>query len=393
MKFKKVLILFFIVFFYTVSYCQEKSVVYIMDNSYLGDNTKEYFYKLGKKLENDNVISLIPISKNDINTSEALDILKNIKKKNATIILNVGEANYYNLYGFSVFGKYKHKNRKNKVVSVRDINIEIAKQYSVLNKNTFTDLINIVGRQLFIDDSNRFKPLVIPKFYLLNSSSAQNINVASSVTSYTYAWNLIYEGKFDEAHKFLVRIINKQPNQSMFHYALGALHLLKDDEKYYENALRAFEDGILADPFNKDNLCYKGLVVMFMMYEGEIIKDILFFSGLLDKYMPNISKDISAILSIGNCEYDKKIEIINKWILTDIDLIKQLCDSKNINLVLTSYPVSVRSENVMKQYSKEHKTVSFIDDKVKSDEDISEWINNSVSRIYLMLKQKGFINE
>lgn len=392
MKFKKIFILFFIIIFSSSVYAQEKSVVYIMDNSYLGENTKQYFKKLKSELNNSDKILFTSVSKFDMNTTESLNILKKMKKENTMVILKVGEANYYNLYGFSSFKRFRTKNTKSRLSSYKDINFEMAKQYGVIDKNNIGDLVDIVGQQIFIS-KKKFKPAVIPKFYALNYNFSQNINIESSMNSYTYAWNLINDGEFDQAYSFLIKIINKQPNNSMFHYALGSLYLLKKDENYTKNALKAFEDGILVDPFNMDNLCYKGLVVMFMMYEGKIIKDILFFSMLLNKYMPNYSKDISAILSIGNARYEQKIKIINEWISYDIGQIKQICDAKNINLILTSYPVSVKSEKIMRKYADENKNIYFMDDKLKKDEDISDWIGDSIVKICQMLKQKGFINE
>ena len=337
---------------------------------------------------------MYPISRYDINTTESLNILKKLKKGNTVVVLKAGEANYYNLYGFSSFKRYHQTNVKNELSSVKNISFEIAKQYGVINKNTISDVIDVVGEQLFISGGKKFKPSVIPKFYVLNSGYENNVNVASSLASYTYAWNLINEGKFDEAYNLLTKIISKHPNQSIFHYALGSLYLLKKDENYYEKALEAFEDGILVDPFNRDNLCYKGLTVIFMMYEGKIIRDILFFSKLLEKYMPNYSKDISAILAIGNVGYDEKIELINDWIVSDMKQIKQICKSKNIKLILTSYPVTVKSEEVIKKYVRQNdEDTSFIEDKMKTNESFYEWANNSVRKIFSVLKQKGFINE
>ena len=394
MKFKKITALLISIIFSSVIYAQDKSVVYIMDNSYLGENTRNYFDKLQTVLKDDNEIILYPISKYGINTTESLNILKKLKRGKTAVVLKAGEANYYNLYGFSSFKRYHQTNLKNKLSSVKSINLEIAKQYGIINKNSVSDAVNIVGQQLFISGRRKFKPSVIPKFYILNSNFEQNVNVAASLTSYTYVWNLINEGKFDEAYNFLMKIIYKQPNQSMFHYALGSLYLLKKDENYYEKALAAFEDGILVDPFNRDNLCYKGLTVMFMMYEGKIIKDILFFSKLLGKYMPNYSKDISAILAIGNVDYNKKIELINDWIVSDIKQIKQICKDKNIDLILTSYPMTVKSEEVIKKHiGQNDEDTYFIEDKIKANESFYDWAENSVRKIFSVLKQKGFVNE
>ena len=392
MKFKKILVLLFIIFFSAYGYSQKKSVVYIMDNSYLGENTRKYFHDLKTELNYADNVFLNSISKYDINTSESLDILKKLKSGKTTVILKVGEANYYNLYGFSSFKRVKQKELKNQLSSVRDINIEMAKQYGVIDTKNIIDLVDIVGKQIFLSDK-KFKPSVIPQFYTLKHSFSQDINIVASMNSYTYVWKLINEKNFNQAHDFLVKNINKQPNNSMFHYALGSLFLLQKGDKYQENALRAFEDGILADPFNRDNLCYKGLVVMFMMYEGKIIKDILYFAGLIDTYLPNASKDVSAILSIGNATYERKIEMINEWIESDINKMKQICNEKDINLVLTSYPVSVRSEKIIRKYSNINKEVSFVDDKMKTNESLFEWINNSITKICSVLKQKGFINE
>jgi len=395
MKFKKVAFLLLSIIFSTVIYAEEKSVVYIMDSSYLGDNTREYFSKLQTLLKNTkDEISLYPISKFDMNTTESLNILKKMKKGNIAVVLKAGEANYYNLYGYSSFRRYHYRNLKNELSSVKEINFEIAKRYGVINKNSFYDVVDNVGKQFFVSKKRKFKPSVIPKFYILNANFEQNINVASSITSYTYAWNLMNDGKFNEAYNFLMKIISKQPNQSMFHYALGSLYLLKKDENYQEKALAAFEDGILVEPFNRDNLCYKGLAVIFMMYDGKIIKDILFFSKLLNRYMPNYSKDISAILAIGNVEYGEKIELINEWIVSDMEKIKQLCQKKNIDLILTGYPMTVKSEEVIKQYIVDNDDeTSFVDDKIKSNESFYEWVNNSVRKIFFALKNKGFINE
>jgi len=395
MKFKKIALLLILIIFSSVIYAEEKSVVYIMDNSYLGENTREYFSKLQTVLDDSkDDISLQTVSKYDINTTESLNILRRLKKGNTAVVLKAGEANYYNLYGFSSFKRYHQTNLKNELSSVKEINFEIAKEYGIINKNTFYDAVDTVGKQIFMSNGKIFKPSVIPKFYILNSNFEQNVNIAASLTSYSYAWNLINEGKFNEAYNFLIKIIYKQPKQSMFHYALGSLYLLKKDENYQEKALSAFEDGILVDPFDRDNLCYKGLAVIFMMYEGKIIKEILFFSKLLEKYMPNYSKDISAILAIGNVNYDEKIELINDWIISDMEKIKQTCQKKNIDLILTSYPMDVKSEEVIKKHiSNNDKNTSFIEDKIENNESFYEWVNNSVRKIFSVLKQKGFIDE
>ena len=395
MKFKKIAVLLILIIFSSVIYAEEKSVVYIMDNSYLGENTREYFSKLQMILDNaKDDISLHTVSKYDINTTESLNILRRLKKGNTAVVLKAGEANYYNLYGFSSFKRYHQTNLKNELSSVKDINLEIAKEYGVINKNTLYNAVDTVGKQIFMSKGKIFKPSVIPKFYILSSNFEQNVNIAASLTSYSYAWNLINEGKFNEAYNFLIKIIYKQPKQSMFHYALGSLYLLKKDENYQEKALSAFEEGILVDPFDRDNLCYKGLAVIFMMYEGKIIKEILLFSKLLEKYMPNYSKDISAILAIGNVNYDEKIELINDWIISDMEKIKQTCQKKNIDLILTSYPMKVKSEEVIKKYiSDNDEDTSFIEDKINNNESFYEWINNSVRKIFSVLKQKGFINE
>jgi hypothetical protein len=316
-----------------------------------------------------NSINIRKFSRLDINTTETFEIIHGINKQTIpnAVILMIGEANYYNLYGFSSYMSLNKKttNNSKKNRTIFDINKDMANIYGVRTK--FLDgIINAAYKQI-LNVTKEYKPKVIPDFYALESNFIEDENLLSAVETYRYAWSLIKNNEFDKARDFLIPLIKNKAHISMFHYAMASSYLLEKKENYELEALKHLENGILADPFNENNLCYKGLLLLFMMYEGEIIKEILYFSKMFNYCSKNISNEINAIIKLNSSEYNKKIEAINGWILYDIDRIKEFCKENNIPLIYASYPQETKVKQTIETYINENKDIFYINNNETSN--------------------------
>ena len=89
-----------------------------------------------------------------------------------------------------------------------------------------------------------------------------------------------------------------------------------------------FEEGILVNPFDKSNQCYKRLSVIYMSYDGKIISEVLYFSRVLKSYLGELIPEINSITALNTADYDIKVRMINKWVLSDIKKMDELCKSK-----------------------------------------------------------------
>ena len=100
-----------------------------------------------------------------------------------------------------------------------------------------------------------------------------------------------------------------------------------------------FEEGILVNPFDKSNKCYKGLSVIYMSYDGAIIPEILYFSGVMKSYLGELIPEINSITALNTADYDSKVRMINEWVLNDIKKMDELCKSKGVRLLVADYPL------------------------------------------------------
>ena len=398
MKYKIILVLFFLSFCLSYSFCEQKKIFYISDNLHLsGIFDTQYTDMLQEKLEDfygKGSVSIDKFSRFDINTTESFEIINSTIKSNVpkAVILMVGEANYYNLYGFSNFVSGDKKTiNQGKQKTALELNQDIANIYGVKTK-FLNNIVNAAYKQI-INLSDGYKPKVIPEFYALEDSFIKEDNLLSTMETYSYAWSLIKEENFDKAKEFLQSIIKNKPSISMFHYALASAYLLEQKEDCELHALRCLEDGILVDPLDRDNLCYKGLILLFMMYKGEITAEVLYFAKILNYCSPDISQEITAIVKINSADYTKKEEVISDWILYDIDRIKNFCNKKNIPLIYASYPEETPVNETVETYINDKKDIFYINnDNGTAQESMDLIILRLVKNMYKFLTQNRILN-
>lgn len=401
MKFKLLLTSFLFIIFYSIAYSAETNILYISDNIHLTNSfDTKYIDMIQKFIDDDygkNKIQIQKISRFDINTTECFEFLEifNQKKLPKAVILMVGEANYHNLYGFSTYIQNRDKDKSKSIPipkTLQQVNKEMAVIYGLEKEQILNKVIDVAYKQVINGGKKDFKPKVVPKFFVLKDKFSIDNNILSSVEVYRHAWSLIREKQFDKAKEFLNAVLDKKPSQSMLYYALGSLYLIEQKENAESNALKAFEEGILVEPFNKNNLCYKGLILLFMMYKGEITAEVLYFSRALNFCVANISDEVSAITTINTPNYDKKIQVIDKWILYDIAKIAQICNNENIKLIFTTYPVDVEVNKVISDHVNGSDNTFFFSNKVSPDENVDFKIYRLAKSMYSFLKDNKIIN-
>jgi tetratricopeptide (TPR) repeat protein len=400
MKFKILLTGFVCVIFCSFVYGADANILYISDNIHLTNSFDAKYVDLIQKFIDEDYgkdkIKIQKISRFDINTTECFEFLEifNQKKLPKAVILMIGEANYHNLYGFSTYIQDRDKD-KAKIIPIPKTLQQVSKEMSGIygiDKDKGNKALDVAYKQIVNGGKSDFHPKVIPDFQVLRKDFSIDNNILSSVEVYRHAWSLIRAKEFDKAKSFLKSILDKKPSQSMLYYALGSLYLIEQKENAEINALKAFEDGILVEPFNKNNLCYKGLILLFMMYKGEITAEVLYFSRALNFCIPNVSDEVSAITTINTPNYEKKVQVINKWILYDIAKIVQICNNENVKLIFTTYPVEVEvnkviSDNLVKG---SHNTF-FFSNKVSPDENADFRIYKLAKSMYSFLKNNRII--
>ena len=401
MKFKILFISAILLFVSNVSFSEE-SILYITDNTHISDSFNiKYIDMLQSFVDDDfgkNKVNISNVSRFDMNTTQCVeffDTLYNRRHQDA-IVLMIGDSNYHNLYGFS---KYMKSIRMDTPVTIKEpkdiyeINNEMLKLYAVAKKNTLTKVVSGVYNTIMGTGSEVvFVPKVIPNFYVLNNSFSKDDNFMATMNTYRYAWSLIKSEKYEEARIFLHSIIEKKPSQSMLYYALGSAYLSENSKDCEFKALQCFEDGILVDPLNKDNICYKGLVFLYMLYKGDITAEVLFFARGLNEFITFQNDELESILSINTVNYDEKIKVINNWIVSDMDKIKNKAIRANTKLIFSSYPDDIPINALISDYVKNSSRVLYIDNKFDVKENPDFIVYRVAKKLYNFLKEHKIIS-
>lgn len=379
----------------------DKSILYISDSVHVSDSFNTKYMDMLQSLIDDDYgkgeIKVRKISKFDMNTTQCIELCDALynQKHQDTVVLMVGNSNYHNLYGFSSYIKSISKNKTIVIKQPRniyEINNEMLKLYASTKKNTLTKLVSEVYNSLVGSGTDTtFVPEVVPNFYALNNSFNIDSNILATAETSRHAWKLIKEKKYEEAKVFLTSILEKKPSQSMLYYALGSAYLEENKEGCELKALQCFEDGILVDPLNKDNVCYKGLVLLYMMYKGQITAEVLYFARGLSKLITFPSEELEAIMTINTVDYEEKIKTINNWILSDIQKLINKAIKSNTNLIFTSYPDDIPVNSLIYNYVKDSSRVLYIDNKSNMEGKSDFIIYRMAKKMYDFLKEKNII--
>ncbi len=403
MKFKILTVFVLILLFSSkIGFCEERVILLLSDNIHFGDSLVTKYADMLQTLMDDNygkdAVRLKKFSKFDFNTTECLEFLKSFSSRNyppRTIILTVGEANQYNLRGFASYLAKKNKTaaKKQNNKSLREINEDIRNIYEQKISVNANSLIKAAGNQMFSSGKKKFKPKVIPNFYVFGDNFKEDRNTIGSVSAYSYAWQLIRDKKYTQAKDFLWNIIAKKPSHSMFYYALGSLYLLEQKNNCEAEALKAFEEGILVDIRNPRNMCYKGLIYMFMSYKGEISNDILYFARAVYGTAGDVSEEITAINALNTSNYEIKNKTVIDWALSDLDKIRQLYASNNINLVFASYPDETKINEVVKSHIEENNNdgILFFQNKLESTGNMDYSLYTLSKKMFSFLRDRKII--
>ncbi|MBO7612091.1 MAG: hypothetical protein J6T23_07780 [Elusimicrobia bacterium] len=400
MKFKIFIILTLLLFPLSVIFA-DKSIMYISDSVHMSDSFNTKYVDMLQSLIDDDfgkgAINVSKVTKFDMNTTQCLELCNVLfsKKHQDTVILNVGDSNYHNLYGLSEYIKNRDRNKPVVIKEEKDlyeINNEMSKLYGSSGNSKLTKIIgNVYNKLMGPGPDKTFKPKVIPNFYVLKDNFNVDSNFMATIKTYEQAWQLIKGKQYEEAKSFLNSIIEKKPSQSMLYYALGSTYLAENSEGCERKALQCFEDGVLVDPLNKLNLCYKGLELIFMLYKGEITAEVLFFARGLNELITFPSEGLESIMAINTVDYDEKIQIINDWILSDIDKLRNKAYTSKTNLVFAGYPDDIPINNLLSDYAKNSSRALYVENKGALKDNSDFTIYSMAKKIYEFLKGNKFL--
>ena len=396
MKFKTLLVSVVLLFVSTVTFAEE-SILYISDNTHISDSFNIKSLDMLQTFIDDDFgkdkVNISNVSRFDMNTTQCVELFDALYHKGHqdAIVLMIGDSNYHNLYGFSKYIKSINLDKPLTIKSpktVYEVNNEMLKLYSIANKSALTNIVNTVYNKIMGSGVNRsFVPKVIPNFYVLNKNFKKDDNFMATVNAYRYAWSLIKQGKYEEAKSFLNPIIESKPSQSMLYYALGSAYLSENNKDCEFKALQCFEDGVLVDPLNKENICYKGLVLLYMLYKGDITAEVLFFTRGLNEFITFPNDELESILAINTTNYDAKVKVINDWIVSDMDKLKNKAVGSNTKLIFSSYPDDIPINALIADYVKNSSRVLYIDNKINSQDNADFIVYRFAKKLYDFLKE------
>ncbi len=404
MNFKKFLVLCFsvLLFPFSVSMAGD-TILYISDHDTDDKFSQRYTSALQSFISSQRQNNKIKVEKFlgfNINTTESIELIKMFCKKNIpnAVVLMVGESNYYNVYGFAKFMNRNEQNdgqnEQQDSKTLFEINSKMSKIYDIYKDSSVDPAVEAAYKAVLPGQNIKdFRPVVIPKFYALDKDFKKEnaINFMAAASMYRHAWDLIRNKEYDKAKEFLNNILSNKHASSMFYYALSSACLAENKKGCEKEALRLLEEGILIDPLDKENICYKGLMSMFVMYKGEITSEILFFSRSLNKCFVNISDEISAINAINTPDYDSKIGIIDDWILFDFGEIQKLCYTFGIPFIFASYPDNVDINSLIYGYIKNSSRSAYIENKIDEQKSYDLYIRDIAKKMYEFLKEKNIV--
>lgn len=393
--FKAILSLVLVAVFFCASYAaprQKKTNIFCIGDSIVLGNKGIYIYSdilqlLFDKEYGSSKISVYNYSFFDMNTTQCLKLIGDLLSKpdNMTefIVIMAGEANYYNLNGFTDYliseGMYSSQDAfisENDIDAVKKLNTGVASMYNSpaahSNKASLHYAFSAAYRYIAGHTPKKidgYVPKVIPSFLVLSDDNIRNVDYVSFNARYKIAWDFINAKKYKEAEAVLKEMLRHKPLDSSLYYTLGSLYLMDSSNSRVNEALKMFEEGILINPFDKSNQCYKGLSVMYMSYDGKIVSEIMYFARVMKSYLGEKIPEINSITALNTTDYDTKVRMINEWVISDIKKIDVLCKSKNVQLLVVDYPLDAKVSEFLRN-ALSFSNIVFIDNKsVSKDSD------------------------
>ena len=389
---KTVALCAFIAVFYCIVHAepkQKKIEVFCVGDTIVLGNKGTHTYSgmlqlLFDKEYGANRVSVYNYSFFDMNTAQCLrlitDLLSRPDNDTEFIVIMAGEANYYNLHGFIDYlasaGLYRPQEafiNENDIDAVKKLNTGIASMYN--SESAYSDKASLyyafsaAYRSIAGNSPKKidgYVPKIIPSFHVLSEENIHNADHVSFGSRYKIAWDFISAKKYKEAEAVLKEMLKSKPLDPSLYYALGSLYFV---ENRTDEALKMFEEGILINPFDRTNQCYKGLSVMYMVYDGRIILEILYFARVMKSYLGERIPEINSITAINTADHDAKARMVNEWIVSDVKKIDALCKNNGVRLLVADYPFDTKA-SVFLRNALSYGNIVFVDNKpVSKDAD------------------------
>ena len=88
---------------------------------------------------------------------------------------------------------------------------------------------------------------------------------------------------------------------------------------------------------------------------------------------------------------NEKIQIINDWILSDIDKLRNKAFTSNTNLVFAGYPDDIPINNLLSDYAKNSSKALYVENKGALQDNSDFTIYSMAKKIYEFLKGHKFL--
>ena len=128
-----------------------------------------------------------------------------------------------------------------------------------------------------------------------------------------------------------------------------------------------------------------------MMYEGESTAEVLFFVRELSEYITFPSDDMEAILNINTVDYNEKLKVINSWILSDMEKLKNKAIKSNTKLIFINYPDDIPINSLISEYVRNSSRVFYIENKFDIGDNLDFIVYRIASKIYDFFKKNNII--
>ncbi len=96
-------------------------------------------------------------------------------------------------------------------------------------------------------------------------------------------------------------------------------------------------------------------------------------------------------MAINTVDYDEKIQIINDWILSDIDKLRNKAFTSKTNLVFAGYPDDIPINNLLSDYAKNSSRALYVENKGELKDNSDFTIYSMAKKIYEFLKGHKFL--
>lgn len=372
-----------LVFFFCGAYGADKkrSEVFCVGDTIVTGNKGSFIYSdllrnMLEKQYGSKKISVFNYSFYNMNTAQGMVLIADLIKKQPNtefVVLMAGEGNFYNLAGYCDYLKSKGAyTPQNAFIDAYDIdaleklNTGVASMYNspkaFSKKASMKYIVSTAYRSIAGVSPKRiggYRPEIVPAFVALSYEGRGSAPAASLHSKYRLAWNYINGGRYGEAEEILKDMLKENPMNSNIYYALGSLYLLKDNGNANE-ALKMFEEGVLVNPFDKNNQCYKGLSAVYMSYDGRTVHEVLYFVRVIKSYIGERIPEINAIAAMNTADFNKKISAINDWMVSDIRKINAMCAEKGIDCIVADYPFEAKANAVLRGYFSFSPNITFV---------------------------------